>query len=205
MDATLSIGNGKIAYRTRGTANARPVLLLHGASFSAQKWEDLGTLDLLAAAGYRAIAVDLPGYGKSTHIGMPPKELLPALYVAFQLDRAVIVSPSMSGSYVLPFAARWPMRVAGVVACAPIGIEATLPDLVESPVPFLLFWGTNDTTVPVTQARALLDAVQDAQLYMVENGGHAAYVKEPAKFHKELIAFLDELAKPPPPPNPFVL
>lgn len=38
----------------------RNVMLLHGARYSAQTWKDLGTLHLLADAGYRFAAVDLP-------------------------------------------------------------------------------------------------------------------------------------------------
>lgn len=39
---------------------SRNVLLLHGVKYSAQTWQDLGTLSLLAGAGYRVAAVDLP-------------------------------------------------------------------------------------------------------------------------------------------------
>lgn len=37
------------------------ILLLHGSSFTSQTWEDNKTLQYLAAMGYTAIAVDLPG------------------------------------------------------------------------------------------------------------------------------------------------
>ena len=37
------------------------VLLLHGAAFSSQNWDDLGTLGLIAAMGHKGLAVDLPG------------------------------------------------------------------------------------------------------------------------------------------------
>jgi len=39
----------------------RSVFFLHGASFSSNTWEDIKTLQLVAAMGYRAVAVDIPG------------------------------------------------------------------------------------------------------------------------------------------------
>lgn len=47
------------------------VVLLHGIGGGAAIWSDRasGTVHALAAAGYRAVAVDLPGYGASTGLG----------------------------------------------------------------------------------------------------------------------------------------
>ena len=57
---------GKPLFRTTaGPADGRPVLLLHGAAFDSGTWQKLGTIDVLANAGHRVIAVDLPGFGKS--------------------------------------------------------------------------------------------------------------------------------------------
>lgn len=44
---------------------ARNVLFLHGARFGARNWDDIGTLELLAEKGYRAVAVDLPVHVRS--------------------------------------------------------------------------------------------------------------------------------------------
>jgi len=55
----------KIYYQTATGASQvgknSAVVLLHGASSSSQIWNELKTMHLIAAMGYRAIAVDLPG------------------------------------------------------------------------------------------------------------------------------------------------
>ena len=39
----------------------RSVFFMHGASFSSATWKEIKTLHLVAAMGYRAVAVDIPG------------------------------------------------------------------------------------------------------------------------------------------------
>lgn len=44
------------------TGEARmSVLLLHGIRFSSENWLNIGTMETLARAGCRAVAIDLPG------------------------------------------------------------------------------------------------------------------------------------------------
>jgi len=44
-----------------GDSVDRSVFFMHGASFSSKTWQDIKTLQLVAAMGYRAVAVDIPG------------------------------------------------------------------------------------------------------------------------------------------------
>lgn len=37
------------------------IVLLHGARFTSETWEKLGTLQFLASKRFKAVAIDLPG------------------------------------------------------------------------------------------------------------------------------------------------
>ena len=51
------------------------MLFLHGQAYSSQIWDDRGILDDVVDAGYRAVAVDLPGRGGT------PEEAADAVYL----------------------------------------------------------------------------------------------------------------------------
>ena len=113
-ESDLDIGGDSLHLRTAGPINGAPVLLLHGASFDSGTWEELGTLQKLADAGYRAIAIDLPGFGKSKTLRAAPNTFLAELLPKLEIGRPVVVSPSMSGRFSFPLLAVHPRRMSHV-------------------------------------------------------------------------------------------
>ena len=178
-----------------GRADQRPpVLLLHGARFSSETWRELGTLDLLARQGYEAWALDLPGFGGSPENTTLPADQLLASLVPLIADRAVVVvSPSMSGRFSLPFVAERPSRVAGVVPVAPAAIREHLSDLEGSTVPALILWGEEDTVIPPREADRLARAFSNGRRVVFEGASHPCYLDRPIEFHRELLQFLGGL------------
>jgi len=186
----LIINNTKLHYLETGTSHAHTLLLLHGASFSARTWLDLGTLNFLANNNYRTIALDLPGYGKSNALSGNSTDLLLEIFSSLNLVKPVIVSPSMSGEFTLPFIATHPDKIAGFVAVAPVKIPTFEAQLQDNKVPTLAIWGSDDQIVPVVHAERLCQVMSKAEKVILENVGHACYMQATQEFHEHLLKFI---------------
>jgi len=155
---TATIAGQEVRYVeiNQGTNNGVSVVLLHGARFSVQTWVDLGTLLILQRHGVHAVAVDLPGYGQSRNgrKGSHGNALSKGEWLAQLLQqlvprsRVVLVSPSMSGSYAVPYlqAHGDDGVVASWMPVAPTGIHPGIafPEAAKSTVDVLCFYGEND-------------------------------------------------------------
>ena len=104
-----------------------PVLFVHGLGGSWQNW--LENLVQTAHAGYRAIAVDLPGFG---HSELPEEKIsisgfgrwIEALLEALQIDGPVaLVGNSMGGFIGAEVAIKFPQRVERLVLVSAAGIS----------------------------------------------------------------------------------
>src|SRR4051794_7545215 len=62
-EATVLADGIRFFTRSWGDAEAPPVLLVHGVTSSSRTWWRVGPA--LAAAGYRVVAIDLPGHGRT--------------------------------------------------------------------------------------------------------------------------------------------
>jgi pimeloyl-ACP methyl ester carboxylesterase len=202
----IEVKGSLVHYLLEGPGEGRPVVLLHGASFTAETWKQIGTMAALAGAGYLAHAVDLPGFGRSSirwtspHTWLQmlrawasPRTWLPALLDRLGLARPVIVSPSLSGWFALPLVTGEPDRVAGFVAIAPVGIRRYKDRLGHITAPVLAVWGEHDPTIPREQADLLVNSVRTGCKIIIPGGSHAPYVSDPAAFHAELLGFLQDL------------
>ncbi len=109
----ISIAGEKIYYIERG--RGIPVVFVHGAGSSHLIW---GAQTRALGEVARAIALDLPGHGKSDGEGRDSIEAYRDLFVGFldalEIERAGIVGHSMGGAIAQLLALSHPDRVAGL-------------------------------------------------------------------------------------------
>lgn len=122
LTRVLEVGGGKEC-----------VLFLHGLGARADRWRL--TLPTFAEAGYRCLAMDLPGHGfaakgAGTPCSVPEfAALLGALLAAMGLDRVHLVGTSLGGHVAAYFTCENPDKVCsltlvGAVGLIPIGRQA---------------------------------------------------------------------------------
>ena len=106
----VAVGQGHISYNLTGKGPA--VLLLHGLFAQKEQWNEVACA--LSAAGYQAIAPDLPGYGLSNDYGLEvyPLETQVALLANFvrniDVQPAHVAGNSMGGAIAALYAQAHP-------------------------------------------------------------------------------------------------
>ncbi|MEO1712496.1 MAG: alpha/beta hydrolase [Bacteroidota bacterium] len=114
----------ELAYVDEGSGD-EVLLFVHGLGSYIPAWRK-NVVDL--RKDFRCIAVDLPGYGKSSkgkYTGTLPffAEQLIALLDHLQLEQVTLVGHSMGGQISMVTALQYPDRIKRLVLCAPAGFE----------------------------------------------------------------------------------
>jgi pimeloyl-ACP methyl ester carboxylesterase len=113
-----------IAYIDEGQGE-QTLLFVHGLGGYLKHWsKNIPEL----AKGFRCIAIDLPGYGKSSKGSFDASmsfqaEMILAFMEKLQLQKVWLVGHSMGGQISLTLALKDPSKLAGLILLAPAGIE----------------------------------------------------------------------------------
>jgi 2-hydroxy-6-oxonona-2,4-dienedioate hydrolase len=113
-----------VAVRFREAGRGPALVLAHGLGMSADYWWRNGPV--LAAAGYRVLAADFPGFGRTGRPGdgldVPEQAAFLARFSgAVETGPAAYVGHSLGAQAVIELAARQPALCRALVAAAPTG------------------------------------------------------------------------------------
>jgi pimeloyl-ACP methyl ester carboxylesterase len=119
----LKVRGHRVAYRTCGPAGGEPVVLIHAFASQCGSWKD--TARALAQQGFRVIAADLRGHGRSqwtsTYALMDFEQDLIALLDALALQHVSLIGHSLGGHLALKLATHQPERIRRlVIEAAPV-------------------------------------------------------------------------------------
>lgn len=171
------------------------IVLLHGAAFKSQTWLDLGTIHKLSAMGHRVFAIDLPGFGESrgSRISGTNEDYLAKLINDLGVTYPIVLSPSMSGGFSIPFLLKFSQSLAAYVPVAPVGTNAVTKEKAKKMnVPTLIIYGEKDHGLGHRSRDDLLN-IPTSQAVVLPNAGHPAYLDQPELFHKLLYNFIKQV------------
>ncbi|XP_051873664.1 protein ABHD14B [Pristis pectinata] len=177
------------------------VLLLHGIRFSSETWLNLRTLHKLAEAGYQAVAIDLPGLGNSKEFTAPasvgdlaPDSFLLNVLKGLELGPVVIISPSLSGMYSLPFLFSHNDMVKGFIPVAPICTEKFSTEQYRNvQIPTLIVYGSEDKPMGEASFNNLRH-LSNHKVHIMKEAPHACYLSNPDEWHQTVLEFLQSLS-----------
>ncbi|HSP78772.1 MAG TPA: alpha/beta hydrolase [Myxococcaceae bacterium] len=117
----------EVAYVELNPEGGKTLVFVHGLGSYLKFWRY--QLDAFAEQGYRVLAVDLPGYGKSDKPATFPYTMEAMADAVRELvhktgaQRPILVGHSMGGQTALSYAIRYPEEPSALVLTSPAGFE----------------------------------------------------------------------------------
>ena len=192
MEHFLSIKGLRIRYLQKG--KGIPVVLLHGYSFYAETWVEVGLFDELAG-DYYVYSFDMPYGDKSRSDKFSAEsrdeyaDFLNTMLKMLTIGTPILIGASISGEVTLRYLiSGYSARAAVVIG--PVGIRSLGNQLGRISTPLLAIWGEKDTISPPSDSKILEAHVKNAEIRFIDDAGHPCYLDEPEKFKEIVINFL---------------
>ena len=192
MEQWATIGGLKIRYLMKGTGNY--FVLLHGFSFLAETWVEMGLFDELAEK-YSVYAFDMPYGAKSRSDKFSVEnrdeyaDFLKEMLQTLNIDNPLLLGASISGEVTLRYLSQGNSAKAGIVAGA-VHVQNLVQRLEIIKAPVLGVWGERDNISPPANAKILADHIKNSEAHVIKGAGHACYLDKPEEFKTLLREFL---------------
>jgi pimeloyl-ACP methyl ester carboxylesterase len=202
MDKVIETRHGPLHARVEGDGPA--VVLAHGyhPENDWRVWEN--NLVALAAAGYRAYALDLIGYGESGGERLGQRQQAEAVLDLLQAEGvspATVGGVSWGGMIALEAALAAPREVARLILVDSAGVGYFAEEQMEGiSCPTLVVWGEDDTVLSLSDAAWFGATIPGSRVEVIsgvteqegvpEWGGHHPMRFKPQEFNAILLDFL---------------
>jgi pimeloyl-ACP methyl ester carboxylesterase len=191
QEKTFQVSGCQVYCLFNTSGSKKDILLLHGAKFSSETWQKIGTLDILTDAGYKVHALDMPGFGDSPKCEAQVPHILKDFIKQAGLDKPVIIGPSMGGAYSLQTYFSYLDLFGTLVLVGIVAVKNFKSRFKEIALPCLLVWGDKDNISPLQSAHFLEQEIQNSRLVILQGARHPCYLDDPEKWHSELLSFLE--------------
>jgi len=196
MERFISVRDLKIRYLENGSG--LPVVLLHGFSFSADTWVEMGLFDELTRE-YTVYSFDMP-YGpksRSDKFDAADRDeyaaFLNGLLSALDIREPILLGASISGDVTLRYLSAGYSSKLGIVA-GPAGVKNLADRLAKITVPLLAVWGDRDTISPPDGGKIITAHIKSSEVHTIEGAGHACYLDKPEEFKTIVSNFLKKFS-----------
>ncbi|MCW2504659.1 MAG: alpha/beta hydrolase fold [Actinomycetia bacterium] len=136
---SVQVGAEVVHFHEAGSPGGTPVVLLHGGGPGASAWSNFGLNVPILGERFHTLAIDQPGYGRSTaasltgHYFTYAADSLAGLLDELGIARVHLVGNSLGGGTAVRFALRHPKRAGRLVLMGPGGLSLNVlsPDPTE--------------------------------------------------------------------------
>ncbi len=195
MEVWMTVKGLRIRYLAEG--NGSPFVLLHGMSFYAEVWREMGLFDELVRS-YRVFAFDMPYGVKSRSDKFEASsrseyaEFLHELLKTLKIDTPFLLGASISGEVTLRYLSMGYEARAGILA-GPVNVQSLEPSLGKISVPLLAIWGETDDISRPENGRLIATHVKNSSVHVIEGAGHACYLDKPDEFKILVRRFIETI------------
>ena len=196
MERVISVRGLNIRYLEKG--GGLPFVLLHGFSFSADTWVEMGLFDELSK-GYTVYSFDMPYGSKSRSDKFDAEDrdeyavFLKDLLKTLDIQEPLLLGASISGDVTLRYLSSGYSAKLGIVA-GPAGVKGLANRLNRIIVPLLAVWGSKDTISPPDGGQIVEASVKKSEVHILRGAGHACYLDKPEEFKTIVADFLKNFA-----------
>lgn len=191
----IETANGMVFGKASGEPGSELVLAIHGRSQRNgwHTWQPM--LEPLGQAGFYAVSVDLPGWGKSEPWASDSVSIAGgAAVVSVILEglgkkSAALMGKSWGGGIALQAALDAPDAVDKLILTAPFYPNLSGLEFLSQPV--LIAWSQDDQMIPYEFSAEFVRSIADVTLVTYATGGHSAAPKNAGDFAPRAIEFLN--------------